>query len=70
MLTIPYTHASVVLAILHHYMLPNKQSNRSTIIIQYDVSDCVIYTLNKAEYLDKEEGYKNCSKEVRYCQFK
>ena len=32
--------------------------------IQYDISGCVICISNKVEYLDKEESYKNSTKEV------
>ena len=35
-----------------------------TLIIQYDVSGCVICISNKVEYLDKEGGYINSTKEV------
>ena len=41
-----------------------KISNLIDIIIQDDVSGCVICTLNKFEYLDKEESHKNFTKEV------
>ena len=43
-------------------MLKNKQSNRRS--LQDDVSGCVICTLNKFKYLDKEESYKNSTKEA------
>ena len=43
MLIIAYTHASVVLVILHYYVLLNKQSNRHSIILQYDISGCVLF---------------------------
>ena len=54
MLILAYSYASVVLVFLHYCMLHNKQSNR--LIIHDDVSGCVICTLNKFEYLDKEES--------------
>ena len=70
MLNIAYTHASVVLVIFHYHMLQNKQSDRHSYIhIQYDVGGCVLCISNKVEYLNKEEKYKNSTKEVTL-QFK
>ena len=62
MLILAYLYASVVLVFLHYCMSQNKQSNRHH--YTGDVSGCVICTLNKFEYLDKEESYKNFTKEV------
>ena len=62
MLILAYSYASVVLVFLHYCMLKNKQSNGRS--LQDDVSGCVICTLNKFKYLDKEESYKNSTKEA------
>ena len=32
--------------------------------MQYDVPRCVVCISNNVEYLDKEQGYKNTTKEV------
>ena len=40
-------------------MLHNKQSDRHSLC-----GGCVICISNKVEYLDKEESYKNSTKEV------
>ena len=47
MLIIAYTHLVIYIIICY------KISNLIDIIIQYDVSGCVICTSNKVEYLDK-----------------
>ena len=39
MLTIAYTHASVVLVIFHYYILQNKQSNRYSL---YSMTSVVV----------------------------
>ena len=58
-----HAHASVVLVILlYHYMLQNKQSNRHTYSMTSVV--CVLCISNKVEYLDKKRGYKCSTKEV------
>ena len=61
MLNMAYTHASAVLVIFHYHMLQNKQSDRHSL---YSMTGCVICISNKVEYLDKEESYKNFTKEV------
>ena len=40
------------------YAIQNRQSHRP-LVIQCDVTRCVLCISNKVEYLDKEEGHKN-----------
>ena len=44
-------------------MLQNKQSISYTIIMQCDVTRCVIFMSSKVEYLDEKHSYKNSTKE-------
>ena len=65
MLNIAYTHTSVVLVIyILIYMLQNKQSDRHSLYSMTSIDGCVVCISNKVEYLDKEENYKNSTKEV------
>ena len=32
--------------------------------MQYDVTRCIIYISNRIEYLDKEQSYKNSTREA------
>ena len=64
MLKIAYKRASLVLVIFHYFMLQNKLSNLTVIMIQYDVGGCVIGISYKVEYLAKERSSKNSTKEV------
>ena len=54
---------SAVSVIFHHYMLQNR---RSILIMQYDVTRCIICISNnyKVKYLDQDPSYKNSRKEV------
>ena len=63
MLNIAYTHASVVLAMFHYYMLQNRQSNGYSLYSKTSVVVLFAYP-SKVEYLDKEESYINTTKEV------
>ena len=61
MLIIADKRSSVILVILHHYMLRNKQSHSHS---SYEVDGCVICISNKVECLDKGRSYKNSTREV------
>ena len=57
MLILAYSYASAVL-VFFYIVVCCKISKLIDTIIQDDVSGCVICTLNKFEYLDKEELQK------------
>ena len=64
-----YPHTSAVSVIFYCYMLQNKQSHRP-LVMQCDVTRCVICISNNVEYLDKEEGHKNSILKKLHGEFK
>ena len=60
MLIIAYIHKSVVLVI--YIIIQNKQSHAYHYTVWHQWL-CYLY-IDKGEYLDKEESYKNSTKEV------
>ena len=64
MLNIPYTHASVVLVILHYYMLQNKQSNRYSLYRMKSVVVLFAYAIKLNISTIKAGSYINSTKEV------
>ena len=64
MLNIAYTHGSVVLVVLHYYMLRNKQSQSHALHSMTSVVVLCAYRI-KFNISKNERSYKNSTKEVK-----